>query len=164
MLSFGRVKTCRPRFLPFEVHGSENNNQVPGRIFMKIVFTQILLLLAALCFATATLAADHNPERIVNLYQCKLNEGKSIDDVHAANGKWSGYVNANVAGGDIQSFVLQTVVGNTGTFLYADSYPSLAAWEAVSKIESDEMKEIEKGLDEAAECSSNTLHRARESK
>jgi len=130
---------------------------------MKNTIVQTLLLLTAVCFAATAMAADDNAERYVNLYQCSIKEGKNVDDVHAANGKWSRYVNANVAGGDIHSYVLQTVVGKTGTFLYADSYPSLASWEAVSKIDTDEMKEIDKGLDEVADCTSNSLHRVKES-
>jgi len=131
---------------------------------MKNALINVLLIVTTLCFATVAIAADTDESRYLNLYQCKLKEDKTIDEVHAANGKWSRYVNANVAGGDIHSYVLQTVVGATGTFLYADSYPSLAAWEAVSNIESDEMKAIDKELGEVADCSSNTLHKLKESK
>ena len=131
---------------------------------MKKTLMNIFLLLTTLCFATAAIAADGDDTRIVNLYQCKLKEDKTISDVHAANGKWSRYVNAQVQGGDIHSYVLQTLVGTSGTFLYADSYPSLNAWEAVSNIESDEMKAIDKALGEVAECTSNTLHKLNESK
>jgi hypothetical protein len=131
---------------------------------MKNVVLNACLLFTTLCFASAAIAADSGDSRIVNLFQCKFKENKTIDDVHAANGKWSRYVNSNVAGGDIHSYVLQTLVGTSGTFLYADSYPSLAAWEAASNIESDEMKAIDKELGEVAECSSNTLHRSKESK
>jgi len=131
---------------------------------MKNNVLNAILLLTTLCFASAAIAADSGDPRILNLYQCKLKEDKTIDDVHAANGAWSRYVNSNVAGGDIHSYVLQTLVGTTGTFLYADSYPTLAAWEAVSNIESDEMKAIDKALGEVADCSSNTLHKLKESK
>lgn len=131
---------------------------------MKKLLINALLLLTTLCFTTSVMAADGDDSRLVNLYQCKLKEDKTISDVHAANGKWSQYVNAHIEGGDIHSYVLQTLVGTSGTFLYADSYPSVTAWEAVSNIESDEMKAIDKALGEVAECSSNTLHRLKESK
>ena len=128
---------------------------------MQKTILRVVLLLTTLVFSTATMAADES--RILNLFQCKLKEDKSISDVHAANGQWSRYVNANVEGSDIHSYVLQTVVGPTGSFLYADSYPSVAAWDAVQNIENDEMKAIEKALGEVADCSSNTLHKFKES-
>jgi len=130
---------------------------------MKKAVMKVLMLLTTLVFATSVMAAGADETRVVNLWQCKLKEDKTIDNVHAANGKWVKYVNAQVAGGDIHSYVLQTVVGEARSFLYADSYPSLAAWEAASAIETDEMKAIDKGLGEVADCASNTLHRSKES-
>jgi hypothetical protein len=130
---------------------------------MKEAVTRVLLLFTTLGFATSVMAAGSDESRVVNLWQCKLKDEKTIADVHAANGKWVVYVNAQVEGADIHSYVLQTVVGASNSFLYADSYPSLAAWDAVSAIETDEMKAIQKGLDEAADCASNTLHKSKES-
>jgi hypothetical protein len=130
---------------------------------MKKAVMKVLMLITTLVFATSVMAAGADETRVVNLWQCKLKEDKTIDNVHAANGKWVKYVNAQVAGGDIHSYVLQTVVGAARSFLYADSYPNLAAWEAASAIETDEMKAIDKGLGEVAECSNNTLHKSKES-
>ena len=130
---------------------------------MKNAVIRVLLILTILGFGTAVMAADADASRVVNLWQCKFKEGKTIADVHAANSKWVKYVNTQVEGGDIHSYVLETIVGATGSFLYADSFPSLAAWEAASNIESAEMKEIDKGLGEAADCASNTLHKSKES-
>jgi hypothetical protein len=130
---------------------------------MKETVMRVLLLLTTLGFATSVLAAGADESRVVNLWQCKLKEDKTIADVHAANGKWVKYVNTQVEGGDIHSYVLQTLVGESRSFLYADSYPNLAAWDAASAIESDEMKAIDKGLGEVAECASNTLHKSKES-
>lgn len=130
---------------------------------MKEAVTRVLLLFTTFGFATSVMAAGADESRVVNLWECKLKVEKTIADVHAANGKWVVYVNAQVEGADIHSYVLQTVVGASNSFLYADSYPSLAAWDAVSAIETDEMKAIQKGLDEAADCASNTLHKSKES-
>ena len=100
---------------------------------------------------------------MVNLWECAVSESKTIDDVHSANGNWVKYVNANVAGGDIHSYVLTPIVVMANTFKYVDSYPSLASWTAFSEIDNDEIKAIQKALDEAANCTSNTLHRSKAS-
>lgn len=44
---------------------------------------------------------------------------------------------------------------------YVDSYPRLASWTAFTDFDSDEMKAIEKALNEAASWTSNTLHRSK---
>jgi hypothetical protein len=44
---------------------------------------------------------------------------------------------------------------------YVDSYPRLASWTAFTEIDNDEMKAIEKALNEAASWTSNTLHRSK---
>jgi hypothetical protein len=128
---------------------------------MKKFIAGLCLVLGFMGFSSVATADDHS--RVVVLWQCELKEGKSIDDVHAANGKWVKHVNANVEGGDIHSYVLATVVGKSGTFLYADSFPTMASWEAAMKIESDEMAAIEEGLDAVADCRKNSLHMSKES-
>lgn len=128
---------------------------------MKKIITGVCLVLGFMGFSSIANAEDHS--RVVVLWQCELNDGKTIDDVHAANGKWVKHVNAKVDGGDIHSYVLATVIGKSGTFLYADSFPTMASWEAAMKIEDDEMKAIEEGLNAVADCKKNSLHMSKES-
>lgn len=98
-------------------------------------------------------------ERTVVIWKCKLNEGKTTADVQAANGKWVKHVNANAEGGEIRSYVLSTIVGDSEMFLYIDSFPSGEAWVASrGAMKSDEGKAINKELDEVAKCSSNSLY------
>lgn len=131
---------------------------------MKKIIVSALVACVALGYAFSASAAEPAAEaRIVNLWKCELNDKKTIDDVHAANGKWVKYVNAHVKGGDIHSYVLQTVVGKSRTFLYADSYPNMASWSAATDIDNDEMTAIGAELDAVAKCSSNTLHKSKAS-
>jgi hypothetical protein len=90
----------------------------------------------------------------------QIEDGKTIDDVQAANGKWLKYINENVEGGDIRSYVLTPIVGKQGVFTYVDSYPNLASWTAGQALEGDEMTAINDELNEVATCSKNTLHRS----
>ena len=86
-----------------------------------------IALVVVLALGVGAVFADSH-ERTVLIWKCKLKEGKTTEDVQAANAKWVKNVNANAEDGEIRSFVLTTVVGNTNTFLYVDSFPTGAAW------------------------------------
>jgi hypothetical protein len=121
----------------------------------RIVSTTLCALAAAV--ASSPLLADD----YVAAYTCKLNEGKKVEDVLAANGAWLKWVRANV-NENISSHVGTAVVGNFDMFLFVDSYPDLATWAAAQMaLQNDAPKEIEAGLDAAAKCSENHLWRMR---
>ncbi|HIG59949.1 MAG TPA: hypothetical protein EYQ22_03560 [Gammaproteobacteria bacterium] len=127
---------------------------------MKSIILKTILSFTLFALAASASAAE---ARVINLWECTVNESKTMDDVHAANGKWVKYVNAQIDGGDIHSYVLTPIVGMADTFKYVDSFPSLTSWTTLDEIDNDEMKAIEKGLNEAASCASNTLHRSKAS-
>ena len=126
---------------------------------MKKFSLKLGLMSALLVFAVSANAED----RVAEVWNCKLEEGKTIADVQAANGKWIKYMNANVADGDIRSYVLTPIVSKRGVFIYVDSYPSLESWTAGQALEGDEMTAIEEELNEVAQCSDNTLHNSAQS-
>ena len=122
----------------------------------------LALLTIAVVGVCAAQADSHS--RVVEVWTCSLNDGKTQDDVQAANSKWVKLQNDNVEGGDIRSFVLTTIVGNTETFAYADSFPSMDAWIASKEVmKSEAGQALEKELNAVAKCSSNTLHESNES-
>ena len=126
----------------------------------KVLF---LFVLVGIMSSAGAIAAE---ERVVNLFTCELNEGKTQEDVQAANRHWVRFMNENVAGGDIRSFPATPIVGEFTKFIYIDSFPSLKSWAEMVEVESadsDEIKEIMAGLDAAATCSRNALYRAIES-
>ncbi len=123
--------------------------------------TLVAVALLAIAAGGASTAQADSHQRIVEVWTCSLNEGKTQADVEAANGKWVKLMNEKIEGGDIHSYVLTPIVGDTGTFLYADSYPSMEAWVASKVvIETEAGQAVEQELDAAADCSSNTLHRS----
>ena len=83
-----------------------------------------------------------------------------MDDVRATNKKWLAYMNANVDGGDISSYIMTPVVGKRNRFIFADSYPSLESWSAGENLESDELDAIDEEFEETVDCSENSLHRS----
>jgi hypothetical protein len=133
---------------------------------MKKTLIAIGMVFVAVCGVGAALADHHEgaEDRVVEIWYCKVEEGMTMDDVKAANAKWVKHVNATVDGGGINSYILTPVVGKQGGFMYADSFPSMKAWNASREaMKSGDGPEIDKALEAAADCSSNTLHRSTES-
>ena len=112
----------------------------------------------------ATAAADTSYREV---WTCKIAEGKTMDDVRAANSRWVKFMNANVDGGEIASHIVTTVVGDVtdGSFVYVDSFPTLESWTATkSATEGNvEGEAIDEALNEVADCSENRLLEAEES-
>jgi hypothetical protein len=110
----------------------------------------------------ATASADFR-----EVWTCTIKEGKTMDDVRAANSRWVKFINANVDGGGVASHIITSVVGDasTGSFGYVDSYPTLESWAAAkSATEGNEEGEaINEALGEVAACSENRLYEAEES-
>ena len=130
---------------------------------MKSNLLQAITLGLALSFC-ATANADTS---ISEVFTCQLNEGKTMDDVRAANSKWVKFMNANVDGGEIGSSIVTPVVGNasSGHFLYVDTFPNLATWSTAKNATdgNDEGEAIDAELQEVADCSDNRLYSAEES-
>ena len=106
-------------------------------------------------FFSGSIIAD----TFADVYNCKLEEGKTAEDAHAANSKWLKWVNENVANGKITSSSGTAVVGDSNAFLWVDSYPDLATWSAVqTALDSKEGKEATKDLFKGiTDCKDNRL-------
>ncbi len=138
-----------PIWAPAVTHLPENLRDSPMEVFLVEV-------------KPPTMPGD----RIAQILECKLKEGKTIEEAHAANSKWVVFINDNVEGGDIRSYVMTPQVGNieTGSFMYIDSYPSLESWAAGDKaIAMTAGKAIMDELQAVAECSKNSLHKSKQS-
>jgi hypothetical protein len=133
---------------------------------MKKSLVAFCLIVVAVCGVSAAVADHHeaSQDRVVEIWHCKVNDGMKMDDVKAANARWVAHVNATVEGGDIASYILTPVVGKQGTFMYADTFPSMAAWDGSREaMKLGDGPAIDKELEAAADCSSNTLHRSTKS-
>jgi len=119
---------------------------------MKIV----TLFIMALSFSSVCLAG----KPVVDVWNCKLKEGKTMKEAGALNDKWVKFMNANVKGGGINSYDLVAIVGNHNGFMYVDTYPNIKAWAASDNVmeSSDEGKALTKQFREIAKCSNNTLY------
>jgi hypothetical protein len=114
------------------------------------------------CLAGISLAA-HADSRVVEMWQCELKEGKTMEEVAAANEKWLAFVNGAVEGGDIHSFALESIVGDSTGFMFADTFPSRKAWAAAKDaIDSPEGKAVESGFENLFDCNKNRLYKSTE--
>ena len=125
----------------------------------------LLKIIALSAILGACVTANADDYRMV--HACKINEGKTLDDVRAANSKWVVFMNASVEGGGITSHITTIVVGDSTPrkFGYVDSFPSLESWTAtIAMAESTaEGMAIDEELQESATCTENQLQKAEES-
>ncbi len=120
-------------------------------VMKKLVSTVVFGLTIAI--ASSSVFGDS----IINTYTCKLKEGKTKEELQAANSKWLKWVRANV-NAKIESAVGTQVVGDQGMFLFADTYPDLATWAATAEaLDSDAANELDDLFKEISECSQNRL-------
>lgn len=122
---------------------------------MRRIATAVLATLAVAAAGSPLLADEY-----VAAYTCKLNDGKEVEDVQAANSAWLKWVRENV-NKNISSNVGTAVVGEFDMFLFIDSYPDLATWAATVSALEGAPDSIEEGLDAAAKCDKNRLWRMR---
>ena len=118
---------------------------------MKKILT--CLLAAAFLYAGAASADGYR-----EVWQCKAEEGKSVEDIQAVNSKWLKWMRKNVDKG-IDSAVLTAVVGNLDGFIFVDTYPTLDAWSKGrgAQEESEEMEAITEEFNEVMMCKENSL-------
>ena len=120
---------------------------------MKKYPLQALAAIALLFFSGSIIADTY-----AQVFNCKLEEGKTAEDAHAANSKWLKWVNANV-NGEVTSSSGVAVVGDNKAFLWVDTYPDLATWSATqTALDSKEgkaaLKDLFKGI---TDCTENRL-------
>lgn len=84
----------------------------------------MMLLLCTLTFVSHSNAEDG----VVELWDCVLNDGKTIDDAARVNAKWLKLQNEMNPDAGIRSWGLTSIVGKPSSYGYLDAYPSLDAW------------------------------------
>ncbi len=125
---------------------------------MKAQLTKILSMFLVL-FIWGTAVAD-STVRVV--WICSVQDGKTMDDVRAANSAWVQFMHANVDDA-ISSVILTPVIGNVeaGRFIFADDFPSYDAWNrAREATETDEGQAIDAAINEATTCDNSSLQSA----
>ena len=115
---------------------------------------KLFLIVSLSCFSVLSLNAS-----TVAVFECKLLEGKKLDEVKEMNQKWLDAVN-EMAGSKITSQVLQPVVSSDmDGFMFIDSYPDAAVWGKVRKeISNGAIQTIDDEFDNISKCDSISLY------
>ena len=114
--------------------------------------------LSCLVAVTFLYAGAVSAETYREVWQCKAEEGKTVDDIQAVNSKWLAWMRKNVDK-KIDSAVLTAVVGNLDGFTFVDTYPTLEAWSEGrgAQRDNEEMDEIQSAFNEVMSCKENWL-------
>jgi hypothetical protein len=106
--------------------------------------------------------ADNHDTAIVEMWKCKLKDGKTMEEVQAVNKRWL-TMTRKVAGSDeVNSYSLQTIVGDLTMFGFADAYPDMATYAKVKAAEDTEEGEaIDDDFDALMDCTDNRLYKSK---
>ena len=118
----------------------------------KVILMTVFLLIPGFCMA------DNHEKAVVEMWKCELKEDQKMEDVMATNKKWLAMTRKTTGNDEVNSFMMNTVVGTLTKFVFADAYPDMATWAAVkSAEESEEGKAINAAFDALMECTDNRL-------
>ena len=133
----------------------EDNNREKGKTMIRILRVTVASLLLGV---SGIAAADP----VTMVWTCTLNEGVSAEQSQAAGKKWVALVRKMVGNDEITSSWVTAVVGETGQFMWVDTYPSLEVWAAVQTAwaNSEEAAALEEVFEANETCPKNRLYRS----
>ena len=117
-------------------------------MYKKIVLatvTSVFLLLSAVVSA----------DPVMLVFTCELKEGHTKEEAMAVNAKWLKWARATGGSDEITSSYVSTVVGDTGGFMWVDTYPDIATWGKIADADS----EFDAEFDVVSNCSGNRMYR-----
>lgn len=117
--------------------------------------------------ATAVLSCAglvYGDARIEVVWSCTLNEGKTLEDLHAVNGKWLKWNSENGIDGVSSSVANRILGGDLTTVVLIDSYPDWETYaEEAAKYDSPAGEALDAAYNEVATCNSNDVWQIEES-
>lgn len=120
------------------------------------MFRKTVVTIATVLFLGLSFAAAADPVTVV--FTCKLNDGKTKEEIMAVNAKWLKWARETAGTEEITSSYVTPVVGDFKGFMWVDNYPSAAAWARIA----DAGPEFDEEFDELATCSGNRMYRGEE--
>ena len=129
------------------------NNQEKGTIMKRIITVTVASLLLGV---SGIAAADP----VTMVWTCTLNDGVTAEQSQAAGKKWVAIVRKMTGNDEITSSWVTAVVGETGYFMWVDTYPSLEVWAAVQAADSEELAALDEELTANETCSKSRLYRS----
>jgi len=119
----------------------------------------ITVTFASLLLGVSGLAAA---DPVTMVWTCTLNDGVTEEQSQATGKKRVALVREMTGNDEITSSWVTAVVGETGHFMWVDTYPSLEVWAAVQSAwaNSEEADALEEELEANETCSKSRLYRA----
>lgn len=121
---------------------------------------RIITVTVALLLLGMTGIAAANP--VMMVWTCTLNDGATVEQSQAAGKKWVALMRKLAGNDEITSSWVSAVVGETGHFMWVDTYPSLEVWAAAQTAwgNSKEAAALEEVFSANETCSKNRLYRS----
>ena len=120
-----------------------------------------LVLFTLFLLAPGWALADNHDTSIVEMWKCSLKDGKTMEEVQAVNKRWLAMTRKVAGTEEINSYSLETVVGDLTIFGFADAYPDMATYAKVKAAEDTEEGEaIDAEFDALMDCSDNRLYKS----
>ena len=117
---------------------------------------KIMLASVTSVFLLLSVAVYAEPVSIV--YSCKLKEGSTKEDAMEINARWLKWARSTAGTDEITSSYVSTIAGDFGSFMWVDTYPSIAAWGKIVDADSD----FDEEFNEVSTCSGNRIYRGEE--
>jgi len=119
----------------------------------------ITVTVASLLLGMSGIAAA---DPVTMVWTCTLNDGVTAEQSQEAGKKWVALVRKMTGNDEITSSWVTAVVGETGYFMWVDTYPSLEVWAAVQTAwaNSEEAAALDEELEANETCSKNRLYRS----
>ena len=116
----------------------------------------IKLLIAALFAGSLSLANAS----VVEVWQCQLKDGKTVDDLKAASSAWLAAVKSMEGGAEVEVYHNFSVVAYNGEngFNFISITPDLAVWGKLAEAYPDSAaQKADVAWSEVADCKGNSL-------
>lgn len=119
----------------------------------------IVATLSSLVLGLSGIAAA---DPVSMVWMCTLNDGGTAEISEANGKKWVALVRQLTGNDEITSSRVTAVVGETGGFMWVDTYPSIDVWAAtvVAWAESDEAAALDEEFGANETCAENRLYRS----
>ncbi|MDH3333231.1 MAG: hypothetical protein OEM30_02425 [Gammaproteobacteria bacterium] len=113
------------------------------------------IILATVTSVFLLLSAVVSADPVMLVFTCELKEGHTKEEAMAVNAKWLKWARATGGSDEITSSYVSTVVGDTGGFMWVDTYPDIATWGKIADADS----EFDAEFDVVSNCSGNRMYR-----
>jgi hypothetical protein len=144
---------------------TNNDNDIPGETVMKKILVLTAILIATAVLATTSASAQQNPPAaptsVVEIFGCKFNANKGMNEVHSVNARYNAWADKNKMT-DYTAFVATPLFHSAdlpNDVLWLGAWPNAAAMARDAALSATkEGRDIDAAYDAVAKCPSHSLY------